>query len=46
MILEINDKELSILRMALFIDVESDPQPDPEKVQLLERLNQLIEGIN
>lgn len=43
---ELSDSELSILRLALLIDIESDSQQDQEKVLLLEKINSLIKKIN
>ena len=43
---DLTDKELSILSLALFIDVESDQEPQQEKLDLLAKLNSLIDLIN
>ncbi|MEO1258900.1 MAG: hypothetical protein AAFZ15_08875 [Bacteroidota bacterium] len=41
--LNINLKDLKILFNSLAMDIEADPNPDPEKINLRDRMDKLIE---
>lgn len=41
--LNINLKDLKLLFNSLALDIHADPNPDPEKIELLNRMDKLIE---
>ena len=41
--ISINLKELKLLFNSLSIDIQADPNPDPEKIKLLDTMDKLIE---
>ena len=41
--MSINLKDLKILFNSLALDIEADPNPDPEKINLRDRMDKLIE---
>ena len=42
-IMQINLKDLKTLFNSLSLDIQADPNPDPEKLSLLDRMGKLIE---